>query len=407
MKICIIGKYPPIQGGVSANNYWLSRALGEAGHKVFVVTNAEEADFEYKEEILPKEAMWLEPRGVKVFNTSPLNRRFIPQYSAFVPKLASLAIDVIKREKADVLYSNYLLPYGVAAYMTKQATGIPWFLDHAGSDITNLFDESLLRPVFVELFKKADLIVNSRHVQERVIKTGIVEEDKLSPLIGRDSRIMDKSFSKSAKPFNLSCCFYHFNKSLPVFTFLGKISQLKKTFAFVEAASLLPKGRFYLLFVTEKGPAHIQLSNMLAKFGLKENSYLLPFQPPWRIPSIITASTCIVAPESEEAPYLPQGTHASKICLEAMLCSRCAIIGEGMSKKFLYSGCKDKEHFLVVNPNNIKDFARKIKLVIDVPFLAYKIGKNARKFLDSRPFLSKRSVNIFIQNLKFTMIKAK
>ena len=61
----------------------------------------------------------------------------------------------------------------------------------------------------------------------------------------------------------------------------------------------------------------------------------------------------------------------------------------------------------MVNPNNIKDFARKIKLVIDVPFLAYKIGKNARKFLDSRPFLSKRSVNIFIQNLKFTMIKAK
>jgi len=408
MKICIIGKYPPIQGGVSTCNYWLSRALGGNGHKVFVVTNAEEAGFEYREEIIPREAKYLEPPGVKVINTRPLNRKFIPQYPAFVTKLASLAISVIQKEKVDVLYSNYLLPYGVAAYIVKKTTGIPWFLDHAGSDITNLFDENILQPVFIELFKSADLIVNSRQVRERLIKTGVIKENKLSPLVGKMfyARVINKLFSVPAEPFKLSNYFNNFNKRLPVFSFLGKISQLKQTFAFVEAASLLPKGKFYLLFVTERGPLYIQLNNLLARLGLKDNSCLLPFQPPWRIPSIITASTCIVAPESEEFPYLPEGTHGSKICLETMLCARCAIIGEGMSKKIFYYQCKDKKHFLVVNPHNIKDFAKKLKLIVDKPPIAHRIGKNARKFLDSRLPLFNNSLNIFIQNLKLTILKA-
>jgi glycosyltransferase involved in cell wall biosynthesis len=408
MKICVLGKYPPIQGGVSTSNYWLSKALGEQGQKVFVVTNAEEASFEYREEISPREAKWLEPHNVKVINTYPLNRKFIPQYPAFVTKLASLAIDVIKKEKVDVLYSNYLLPYGVAAYIVKQVTGVPWFLDHAGSDITNLFDEALLQPIFIELFKKADLVVNSFQVRERLIKTGIIQENKISPLIGKMfyAHVIDKSFSASAKPFNLSCYFDNFNKRLPVFTYLGKISPMKKTFSFVEAASFLPKRKFYLLFVTEKGSLYIQLKNLIAKFGLKDNSCIISFQPPWRIPSIITVSTCIVAPESEETPSLPEGTHASRICFEAMLCGRCAIIGEVMSKKVFYAHCKDKEHFLVVNPHNIKYFTKKLKLIVDNPFRAYKIGKNARKFVDSKMFAFNDSVIKFIQNLKLTIIKA-
>jgi len=407
MKVCILGKYPPIQGGVSTCNYWLSRELGNKGHKIFVVTNAEESNFEYREEISPRDAQYLEPDNVRVINTYPINRKFIPQYPAFVTKLASLAIEVIKKERVDVLYSNYLLPYGVAAYIVKQATNIPWFLDHAGSDITNLFDEPILQPVFIELFKKADLIVNSIQVRERLIKRGIIKEDKLSPVVGKMfyARIIDKSFSPKAKPLNLGLYFGKFNKKLPVFTFLGKISQLKKTFSFVEAASHLPKGKFYLLFVTERGLMHIQLRNLLNKYGLMDYSCLLPFQPPWRIPSIITASTCIVAPESEEEPYLPEGTHGSKISLEAMLCARCVIIGEGMSKKSFYTPCKDGKHFLVVDPNNIKDFTGKLKLVLNNPSFAYKIGKNARKFLDSRLHLFNPSIDIFIKNLQFTILK--
>jgi hypothetical protein len=44
MRICFIGKYPPIQGGVSAQTYWAVRGLAERGHEVCVVTNADEVE---------------------------------------------------------------------------------------------------------------------------------------------------------------------------------------------------------------------------------------------------------------------------------------------------------------------------------------------------------------------------
>jgi hypothetical protein len=40
MRLCLIGKYPPIQGGVSARTYQLAHGLARRGHDVYVVTNA-------------------------------------------------------------------------------------------------------------------------------------------------------------------------------------------------------------------------------------------------------------------------------------------------------------------------------------------------------------------------------
>ena len=405
MNICFLAKYPPIQGGVSTSNYWLAKALGGLGHKIFIVTNAEECEPEYREEIFPKDAHFLEPKNVKVFYTYLLNRRFIPYYNPFIAKLAGLAIDVVKKEKIDVLYSNYLMPYGIAASLVRGATGVPLFLDHAGSDITNLFDEPLLQPAFVETFKSADLVVNSYQVRERLVNPGHISEDKLSPFITKMfyAGVLAANFSPRTKPYNLSKCFSKMNK--PVFTYFGKISPLKKTFAFIKAASLLPEGSFYLLFVVERGRMHIQLKNQLRKYGLLNYTCILPFQPPWRIPSLINASTCIVAPESEEEPYLPSGTHGSKISFEAMLCGKCAIIGEGMSKKGFYTGAKDKKHFLSVNPNNIKEFSKTLRFVIDNPAEINAIGRQAYSYANK--YRNADAVKLFVKNFYYTILNKK
>jgi hypothetical protein len=37
LRICLIGKYPPIQGGISAQCYWMCRWLAERGHEIDVV----------------------------------------------------------------------------------------------------------------------------------------------------------------------------------------------------------------------------------------------------------------------------------------------------------------------------------------------------------------------------------
>jgi hypothetical protein len=43
VRICIIGKFPPIQGGISMRTYWSAQGLAALGHEVHVVTNAKEA----------------------------------------------------------------------------------------------------------------------------------------------------------------------------------------------------------------------------------------------------------------------------------------------------------------------------------------------------------------------------
>jgi hypothetical protein len=49
MKICFIGKYPPIEGGEASKLYWQVRELGKRGHEIHVVTNAFCVEKEFRE----------------------------------------------------------------------------------------------------------------------------------------------------------------------------------------------------------------------------------------------------------------------------------------------------------------------------------------------------------------------
>ncbi|MBO0871403.1 MAG: glycosyltransferase, partial [Micromonosporaceae bacterium] len=139
MRICAVVKYPPIEGGVSALSYRLVMALAAAGHQVSVVTNADEVEDEYRIWMRPQDRARLEatfPNGgaVTLVATSPLGRKFaehIPQSKPFVSKLASLATEEIRRIGADVVYSYYLEPYGVAAHLAAQWTGTAHVVQHA------------------------------------------------------------------------------------------------------------------------------------------------------------------------------------------------------------------------------------------------------------------------------------
>ena len=141
-RICLVSKYPPIQGGVSASSYWTARGLAERGHHVDVVTNAHEVIPEYRLLLEPRDSSWLEPRfpvtggSVRVQQTQPFgpSTYYISPANPFVSKLAGLAIDVI-RDGAEIVIARYFEPYGVAGYLAAQATGAKLVLSHSGSDL--------------------------------------------------------------------------------------------------------------------------------------------------------------------------------------------------------------------------------------------------------------------------------
>ena len=109
----------------------------------------------------------------------------------------------------------------------------------------------------------------------------------------------------------------------------------------------------------------------------------MPFVPPWKVPSIMKASTCIVCPESEETPFLPKGTHGPQIAREAMAVGKPVIIGKGVKEKGIYLKTTENHNILVVDSTSKGDFANILKFLINNKEKSAEIGKNARKFAEA------------------------
>lgn len=370
MKICIISKYPPIEGGVSSGIYWLARGLGELNHKVHVVTNCMEVEEGYREEILEDEPGQFEPKNVKVHSTILDTPFFIPSYNPYLPKLVNIAIEVIRKYDIDLIYSEYLMPYGVSGLMAKYITKKPFMVAHAGSDITRLFDSPSLKSLFIEIFKGADKISATQRHSRKILRRCKISRDKF--IIGLRRSIDLKAFHPDVKPFD--------KEKLPTFLYIGKVSKLKRTFNFVDACSAIKKEEFRLIFVVGNNERSLLLRKHVHSKGLGEKAVFLPFQAPWRIPSLINSATCVVSPETSEEPYLPKNTHYPKIAREAMACGRCVVIGKGVAEKGVYRMLQDGVNSYIVDPDNTKEFARRLQSIVKSPDIAIKIGREARKF---------------------------
>jgi len=170
VKLCLLIKYPPIQGGVSAQGYWAARALAERGHDVHVVTNAEEVEPTYRLMLDDDDRAHLAPRfergRIWLHGTEPMSRRLmhIPQANPFVSKLAGRATDVVRRFGCELVYSYYFEPFGVAGHLVSSWTGLPHVMRHAGSDVGRLMLSPDLAPTYAEIVRRADGIISgNRH----------------------------------------------------------------------------------------------------------------------------------------------------------------------------------------------------------------------------------------------------
>ena len=98
MRICLIGKFPPIQGGVSMRTYWTAHALAARGHEVHVVTNAKEVRPPFRMHMRAQDWQRCEASydggSVTVHWSDPVDRSqaYIPMASPFVSKLAGIAV---------------------------------------------------------------------------------------------------------------------------------------------------------------------------------------------------------------------------------------------------------------------------------------------------------------------------
>ena len=187
MKLCFITKYPPIQGGVSAQCYWAARGLAERGHLVRVVTNADEVEDVFKIDLSPDDLGVdgpYQPRfpgadgRVEVDSTDRPDRSkiyYIPLGNPTVTRLVSRALKAVEDEGCEVIFSQYLEPYGLAASIVGAWTNTPFVFKHAGSDLFRLMDVPDLQPCYREVLCRAHRVITGGSSQAVVRSYGVSE----------------------------------------------------------------------------------------------------------------------------------------------------------------------------------------------------------------------------------------
>lgn len=375
MRICLISKYPPIEGGESSKAYWLARGLGEKGHEVHVVTNAWEVESKYREKLEVDDLKQLHPKNVSIHNTNPfVDPFFIPYTKPYTEKIASLTVDIIREYNLQLIDSWYILPYAISGYIAKTITGRPQILRHAGSDITRLFNSPYLNTLFIEIFKRVDKIVTYPSGKSFFENLGIPEDKIFLNKVSVDTN----AFSPNADAFDLTK-YTDKNINVPILTYIGKVGITKGIFELTQALSNI-KEEFILLLVCggESNNQRLKLDIENKRVGNK--TIILHFVPPWKIPSIMKISTCIVIPERD----FPILTHTPILPREAMSVGRCTMLSEELynKNKGVYPELENGVHTVVVNPKNIDDFKNKLIKIIKNPHYAEEVGKNARKLTE-------------------------
>lgn len=371
MKICFITKYPPIQGGVSSRAFWQAKAFGERGHEVHIVTNSLEVEDDYKEVFDLNDPAFL-PKNVFLHSTdAETNPWHIPFSPAYTERIANMAIEVIRQYDIQVIESNSILPYGLAGNIAKSITGIPQILRHAGSDIGKLLISTSYSSLFKFIFQRVDKILTYPQLRDLFISMGIPESR-----ISIDDRVIvdTMAFNPGVNPFPLSEYTNLKITGCPIITYIGKINyywQSKGLMELVEAVKDIQKDFLLLFFSNGRGLKEFKM--FLEEKGLVGKSVFLDFLPPWKIPSVIKLSTCVVLPERD----FPVKYHVPILPKEVMSVGKCLILGKEIAYNQHYGNLIDKENVLLIDPKDIPGFRDVIEFVIRNPAEVDEIGRKA------------------------------
>jgi glycosyltransferase involved in cell wall biosynthesis len=422
MNICFIGKYPPIEGGVSMQSYWTVRALAERGHELYVVTNADEVEDAYRLYLDDDDREWYEPRFsqgfVKVRNSerfSPRKMSYIPVANPFVTKLASIAAQTIRQYDCEAIFASYFEPYGMAGHLASQWTGIPYVIRHAGSDLDRLMKVPDLSTAYKEILKGAARVLTRRGLVERFIRMG-VKEDKIRADLGFS--LPPELFNPAAAPMDVNGFLERqvtqtparkhegyerpagpFDLSKPTIGIYGKVGEFKGSYDLLSALALLKKeGLDFNFLAMTHGWQGEKFSQAIREHDLAERTWMLPFIPHWKVPGFIRACTAVCFLERD----FPILIHGPTIPREIIACGICLVIsGEIASKQYYRDQIVDQENMLVVaDPKVHEDLAVKLRLVIQQPELARQIGMRGHEIsqtIEDFPAFAQEHENLFLE----------
>jgi glycosyltransferase involved in cell wall biosynthesis len=398
VRICIIGKFPPIQGGVSMRTYWTAHALAARGHEVHVVTNAKEAGPPFRMLMRAPDWDWCEPKfaagAVTVHWSDPVDRSqsYIPSASPFITKLATLAADAHSSRPFDVIFSHYMEPYGIAGHLAAQMTGVPHVVRMAGSDAGRLWHHPQFEALYDHVLRSAAAVVATGTVAERAAERGV---DPGNIVFGGGYAVPEHLFTAAgpaldiealraelaAEPALRNTMWGAFSGAAPCLGVYGKLGARKGSFALLAAMHRLKlAGAEFGLLALAHGNEGVeqQFRQRASELGLTDQILQIPFLPHWRVPEFLRRCLAVCCLEQD----FPIGFHSPIIPREILLCGTCLVGSTEVIKKL-----PDWERLpngygcvAVEDVNDVDALTERLGAVVRDPQACAIIGSRGRSF---------------------------
>lgn len=162
MRVLLIGKFPPGQGGIASKTYWLYMALARREFLFDIVTLVPNLYASKDQAELPSGV------HVKLLQANTKGPWFIPGGELDTERLIAAALEMAADNRPDVVECNYLAPYGIASLVVSRSLGVPLIVRHAGSDLAKLLGWEETRAALETLLTSADLIVSNGDAIDRL-----------------------------------------------------------------------------------------------------------------------------------------------------------------------------------------------------------------------------------------------
>jgi glycosyltransferase involved in cell wall biosynthesis len=398
VRICVIGKFPPIQGGVSMRTYWSAHGFATRGHEVHVVTNAKEVRPPFRMHM--RVADWercnarYDAGSVTVHWTDPVDRSqaYIPMASPFVSKLAAIAARVHSEHPFDVVYSHYMEPYGVAAHLAAQIARVPHVVRMAGSDAGRLWHHPQLEALYDHVLRSAEIVIAAGTVAERAIQHGVapdriafggglaLPEDLFSPH-GPKLDVETLRSEIEADPDFRDLLWGDFAADRPYFGIYGKLGESKGSFSLLAAMDRLKRSGLDVGLVTlaHGQPAvEKEFRARAQKLGLADRILQIPFLPHWRIPEFLRSCLAVCCLEQD----FPIRFHTPIVAREVLLCGACLVASTEVIRKLPAHGRLPHGYGCVAieNVNDVDSLTDSLAAIVRHPAPAAAVGARGRKF---------------------------
>lgn len=279
MKVLIIGKFPPCQGGISSKTFWLCRALTSRDIDFDVVTIVPAL---YRSEAISELPSNVRVRQIKVDDDPPW---FIPGGELWLERLVSTAMGFTDDQLPDVVEANYLAPYGFAAFVVSRILGVPLLIRHAGSDLAKLSNWEPSQRALESLMINADFIATTPDAVPQLPKQAGASNSLVSlPRYAPDPEAFQYTEGTSAR------------RTLRLAGKINYFWKLKALDTLIAALKLRPDWK--LEMITD-GKGRDSFEAEIKKHGIEERVHRQAFIPPDQMPIFLSEATAVWAVERQ------------------------------------------------------------------------------------------------------------